>query len=186
MFNNTLEIIEDSSTDVDIYGALSWGIYDPDDQKAVLYSDGCRVNGTRDCTKACLDTTVGPSIVWNSPDTLFTLHNCIEYPRLSTAAAHGELSAESSKLLEKYNIIANDTLPANASNVNAWPVISGCLRKMCFRYYGLDNETECPLPDYIFRNWTVADSDWDLIKMVSLARMTYYVFLFFSFFFSAL
>lgn len=40
---------------------------------AVLFSEGCDVNGKTDCRAACDD----PQIVWNAAGSIFTLHNCM-------------------------------------------------------------------------------------------------------------
>lgn len=117
-------------------------------------------------------------MVWNSPDALYTFYNCISYPMISTAAAHGQISTEDLGLLEKFDIIVNDTMPANASNVDAWPVISGCLREMCFRYKGQGNEAACPLSHYVFRSWGDAEvNDWEFLQMVCHAHIIVYAYL---------
>lgn len=117
-------------------------------------------------------------MVWNSPDALYTFYNCISYPMISTAAVHGQISTEDLSLLEKFDIIVNDTMPANATNVDAWPVISGCLREMCFRYEGQGNEAACPLSHYVFRSWGDAEvNDWKFLQMVCHAHIMVYAYL---------
>lgn len=153
MSNITLRVIERyPDLDYDIYEALEWYYPDWDVDIVTLWGSGCRMNGTWNCTKACIDTTEGPAMVWNSPGALSTISNCIMYPLIATAAAQGRISTERPGLLEEYDIVANVTLPANSSNMEAWPVLSGCIREMCFRYKGRDDENGCLLSDYVFLN----------------------------------
>ncbi|KAM0714825.1 hypothetical protein Q7P37_009289 [Cladosporium fusiforme] len=147
MSNATLVLTEGHGTpwNFNLFDALAW-----DEQSATLWSNGCQANGSRNCTKACLDTVEGPAMVWNSTDTLFTLHNCVVYPMISTAAAQGRLSHDDPSILERYGIVVNETLSDHTPGMDDWPVISDCLREMCFRYRGRDDETLCLVSDFLF------------------------------------
>lgn len=80
-----------------------------------LWESGCLMNGTNDCGLACSYSEEGLNMVWNSPNAMFTLHKCLVYPILATAAERGWLVQEQNDLLARFNISASNMLLTNAS-----------------------------------------------------------------------
>jgi hypothetical protein len=98
-----------------------------------LWDSGCKIGDTSNCTMACLDPVQGPEMVWNSTNAMFTLHNCLLYPILASAAAQSTLVQDPPGLLEKYGIDTNNTLDTgSASNATTYfPVLETCVRDFC-------------------------------------------------------
>lgn len=67
-------------------------------------------------------------MVWNSPNSTYTLQNCMVLPILAAIYAAGNLSNASRTLVEKYQIPKNASLTGTASG---WPVINQCTQAFC-------------------------------------------------------
>jgi hypothetical protein len=144
-----------------------------------LWESGCRVGETWNCTLACADLKAGPNMVWNSSEAMFTLHNCLVYPILATAAAHDWLVQDPAGLLDKFKIPSHDILPTNATtedlelSASAWPVINGCLKKVCAPLNAEDVEHECSGPDTKRTRYLAGpqDSPWN-VNLVRFLKMS--------------
>lgn len=114
-----------------------------------LWESGCRVNGTWNCTLACSESETAYSMVWNSSETMFTLHNCLLYPIIATAAFHGWLVEDPPGLLDKFTISSNvapiDVAADFSENEAIWSVVNGCLVEMCYRTNGYAAKELCSL-----------------------------------------
>jgi len=117
-----------------------------------LWENGCQLHdGGWNCHTACTDGLHGPNLVWNpSHDNGSTYQNCLVYPIIATSAAHNWLDEGSFKLLEKYGIIPNATIPLEAPEgrparekyEQAWPVINDCRRDFCSALF--PKKKKCP------------------------------------------
>ncbi|EMC97936.1 hypothetical protein BAUCODRAFT_146537 [Baudoinia panamericana UAMH 10762] len=99
-----------------VYTAGSWYSY------LQLFEPGCRVGNGWNCTAACLDTNIGPTLVWNSTswtNSTYTLQNCIVYPVIASLLASNQLNARSVEIAKKYNIQPHANLWRNATA--GWP-----------------------------------------------------------------
>lgn len=119
-----------------------------------LWDSGCLMNGTNDCGLACSLSEEGRNAVWKSPDAMFTLHNCMVYPILATAAEHGWLEQEQHDLLAKFNISASNMLLTNVSATYSrspmpWKVVNICIKTVCDLLYGIDANTQCNVHRWI-------------------------------------
>ncbi|KAK4540991.1 hypothetical protein LTR36_008360 [Oleoguttula mirabilis] len=125
-----------------------------------LYSLGCQVGGSSNCTAACLDTSIGANLVWNGTydkyNTL-TMANCMALPFIASLLAAGNLSEHAVNLTQKYHIPSNANLVTNASA--GWPVINNCIDSYC------DSQDSTP---------GCSKSDDDLTQFVFLPNETYY------------
>lgn len=127
-------------------------IFERDNNTVILWDMGCRVGSTWNCTAACLDPRIGQHMLWNGNNAMLTLQNCLVYPILATAAAEGWLVEDPPGLLEKYDIIANYTLPtkphvAAANSAYAWPLINACTQRFCTSVYANATYNGCTLDD---------------------------------------
>ncbi|KAK4963604.1 hypothetical protein LTR10_001233 [Elasticomyces elasticus] len=97
-----------------------------------LYDTGCRTGYTTwNCTAACLDTDVGPSMVWNdSASGMYTLQNCVVLPVIAALLASSSLTPAAVAIAERYEI-APDANLINGVNGTAWPVLSNCFNEYC-------------------------------------------------------
>lgn len=86
----------------------------PNDNTVYLWENGCQLfSGAWDCTTACTNPSLGPRLLWNaSHDPGLTYHNCLVYPIIAKSAAQNWLDEGSRKLLDKYGIVPNATLPS--------------------------------------------------------------------------
>jgi hypothetical protein len=148
-------LYEDALNDAEGYGYLSDYSGSPrlGNNTLFLWESGCRVGDVWNCTLACSDLEAGPNMVWNSSEAMFTLHNCLVYPILATAAANNWLVQDPAGLLDKFEIPSRDILPTNATaedaklGASAWPVINGCLTKVCAPLNGENADRICSGPD---------------------------------------
>ncbi|KAK5693867.1 hypothetical protein LTR17_024953 [Elasticomyces elasticus] len=94
-----------------------------------LYDTGCRTGETTwNCTAACLDTDVGPDMVWNSSALgMYTLQNCVVLPVIAALLASSSLTSAAVALAQKYEIASD----ASLINGTAWPVLSNCFDQYC-------------------------------------------------------
>lgn len=118
-----------------------------------LWESGCQINGTKNCSLACSDSQESRNMIWNTPDEMLTLHNCLLYPILATAALYGWLVQDPPGLLEQFSIQASEILSINPEvslreNEIAWPIVNDCLSSMCIRLYGIEALEECKLKDF--------------------------------------
>ena len=142
-----------------------------------LWQSGCRAGETWNCTLACSDPDTGPSMVWNSPEAMFTLHNCLAYPILATAAAHGWLVQDPPGLLDSFGILSDDVLPFNLTagvsmtSTSAWPVINGCLQRVCTEFNGDQAGSDCFGLDIHRTSYRAGPLDtlWN-VSLVSLSK----------------
>ncbi|KAK0279956.1 hypothetical protein LTR35_001005 [Friedmanniomyces endolithicus] len=116
-------------------GVYNWGYSDANDGAwgyLQLYDSGCKVGNGWNCTAACLDTELGPDLLWNTTNTGYTLQNCIVLPFIAALLAASELTPTAVKLAQKYQI-APDASLFNSSNASAisWPVINNCINQFC-------------------------------------------------------
>ncbi|KAK5681793.1 hypothetical protein LTS10_006326 [Elasticomyces elasticus] len=97
-----------------------------------LYDTGCRTGYTTwNCTAACLDTDVGPSMVWNdSASGMYTLQNCVVLPVIAALLASSSLTPAAVAIAGRYEI-APDASLINGVNGTAWPVLSNCFNEYC-------------------------------------------------------
>jgi len=98
-----------------------------------LWENGCFDGySTWNCTLACQDAGLGPQALWNSPNSTYTMQNCMVLPSILTAASEG-LLYDPAHLLRKYNIngTAQNWTMSNASALDVWPVIAGCISTYC-------------------------------------------------------
>jgi hypothetical protein len=126
----------------------------PEPNTVYLWENGCRVDNSHwNCTTACSNTQLGPNLVWNaSSDPGFTYQNCLVYPIIATNAVHNWLDEGSFRLLEKYGIIPNATIPLETPETRpareeygqAWPVINRCRRDFCRALF--PGRKTCPNP----------------------------------------
>lgn len=154
-----------------------------------LWESGCRTNGTWNCTLACSDSEQGRNMVWNSSEAMFTLQNCLVYPMLLNATAHGWLVEDPPGLLDKFNIIPDDiktnytTDFAPSSRVR--PVIDRCLAASCasLPHYGrcvLDDDGNSSHNPWIDRSAYLigpVDQKWRP-SVVSIAFKSHHLFTF--------
>lgn len=140
-----------------------------------LWELGCLVNGTPNCTSSCLDPHQSPSLVWNSPESMLTLHNCLLYPILATAAAHGWLVEDPPGLMGKFNISSSDILPIdfNGTLINppAWSAVHNCVYSMCKLLDGTQADDRCTFhntPNYTAYTLGPAVRPWTpyLVRLV--------------------
>ena len=129
----------------------------PNDNTVYLWENGCQLfSGAWDCTTACTNTSLGPKLLWNaSHDPGLTYHNCLVYPIIAKSAAQNWLDEGSRKLLDKYGIVPDATLPLKIPDKNetarreyerAWPVINNCRQGLCRELFRDTKTKECPLP----------------------------------------
>ncbi len=116
-------------------GVYNWGYSDANDGAwgyLQLYDSGCKVGNGWNCTAACLDTELGPNLLWNTTNTGYTLQNCIVLPFIAALLAASDLTPTAVKLAQKYQI-APDASLFNSSNASAisWPVINNCINQFC-------------------------------------------------------
>jgi hypothetical protein len=173
-------LYEDALYDARGYGSYSDypGSPHPGNNTLFLWESGCRVGETWNCTLACLDLEAGPNMVWNSSEAMFTLQNCLVYPILATAAAHDWLVQDTPGLLDKFEIPSRDILPTNTTtedlklSTSAWPVINGCLQRVCAPLNGEDSEYSCSRPDTKRTRYRAGpqDSPW-LVNMVRFLKI---------------
>lgn len=129
-----------------------------------LWTSGCLdENGSHNCTAACQDTVTGPHMVWNSAGNMTTLHNCLVYPILSRASKDGWLVERPPGLLDKYNILSDNTSHVNISEQvppqeSDWPVINNCMHRMCELVYD-DDSHDCDAWGRYRTNFTVGQED---------------------------
>lgn len=123
---------------VDATGGLRYGerYYsgqpNPGSNTFMLWEAGCRTGDSWNCTAACLDTELGPKLIWNTTNSMYTLQNCIVYPFIALALAAGVLGQGSgtADLTEKYHIRANGDA-AFWNTTDGWPVINQCFNAYC-------------------------------------------------------
>jgi hypothetical protein len=145
-----------------------------------LWESGCRTGETWNCTLACSDTEAGRNMVWNSSEAMFTLHNCLVYPVLATAVAHEWLVQDPPDLLDKFGISSHDLLTANATtgkaelNESAWPVINGCLQRVCAPFSGSQNLDQCTRHETQSTTFYSGpqDDSWNISLVRHLAQRT--------------
>ncbi|KAK5113368.1 hypothetical protein LTR62_003468 [Meristemomyces frigidus] len=124
---------------MDFYSAVTLGPYSYDGRNTSGYlrlSDrGCKVPGSNpvayDCQTACLNTTLGPALVWNNTDydSMYTLSNCVMLPVIAALLASSKLTPGGVGMAKKYGITPNADLIKTPAQ--AWPVISGCINAYC-------------------------------------------------------
>jgi len=96
----------------------------------VLYNTGCQMpDGGWNCTAACLDTDLGPYMVWNSTFSTYTLHNCMVFPYIAYLLATGNLTAQAENVSKTYQIPPDANLAY--SGKLGWPVINNCIENFC-------------------------------------------------------
>ena len=153
-------------TEYSLVEALSdAGVYMPQDQNrhapgrpqpkantVYLWEKGCQLfSGTWNCTTACTKASSEQNLVWNaSHDAGLTYHNCLVYPIIAKSAAQNWLDEDSHKLLDKYGIVPDASLPlevtAREEYERAWPVINGCRRELCHALF--PKMKSCPNPPF--------------------------------------
>ncbi|TKA69406.1 hypothetical protein B0A55_07838 [Friedmanniomyces simplex] len=95
-----------------------------------LYDSGCKVGNGWNCTAACLDTEVGPNMVWNTTGYgMYTMQNCVVFPFIAALLAASNLAPAAVELAQKYQIAPDASLVNNSSA--AWPVINNCINQYC-------------------------------------------------------
>ncbi|KAK3114975.1 hypothetical protein LTR53_006154 [Teratosphaeriaceae sp. CCFEE 6253] len=95
-----------------------------------LYDTGCMLGDGWNCTAACLDTTAGPAILWNTSNYgMYTMQNCVVLPVIAALLAANNLTPGSVKLAAKYQIQANAGLVNDS--MAGWPVINNCMNEYC-------------------------------------------------------
>lgn len=99
----------------------------PLESELTLYESGCHVDDGWNCTAACLDPALGPALLWDGPEAMYTLQNCMVLPLIAYLLANGSLSQRQASLASKYSIEADLTLWSR----EGWPVINGCMRAAC-------------------------------------------------------
>lgn len=123
-----------------------------------LWESGCKIGDAWNCTAACVDSSQGLDMVWNTTNAMFTLQNCLLYPILVSASTQSLLVQDPPGLLEKYGIDTNNTLVAGpASNATAYfPVLESCVQEFCVEIAGRQEpscspwnyQNSTPGPDY--------------------------------------
>lgn len=122
-----------------------------------LWESGCIIDGMKDCGLACSSSEEGLRALWNSPDAMFTMHNCMVYPILATAASYGWLVEKPSGLLERFNISISDMLSKNENlsfpkSPEPWKAVNTCIKTMCNLLYGTRaNENNCTMDGWGYK-----------------------------------
>jgi hypothetical protein len=143
---------DDALNDAQGYGYSDYtGSPQPHENTLFLWESGCRTGDTWNCTLACADPENGRNMTWSAPEAMFTLHNCLVYPILATAEAHGWLVQDPPDLLDRFSISARSILSTNTTRTwedkLAWPVVNDCLQKVCTPAYGYQAKDHCSVFD---------------------------------------
>lgn len=137
----------------------------PASNTVFLWESGCRANDSWNCTAACMDEEIGPTMLWNSTTAMFTLQNCLINPLVALSAAQGWLLEEPVGLLEKYEIYGARS-DLEAFNISEWVsnneplaempwgtsslVVNSCTRAFCAEVYSDPRHSECVHVDLMY------------------------------------